>query len=211
MKKIFSILSLAAFIFAGISANAQVVTAQKSNPNHPECSREHSHNSGSPILTPKAINMLKEEYLKSNLSFPEKELNAFWKYYKRLEDNKLKACENAKAAMEKAGIPTDQCCKEGKPAKLTDEQKVSAHQIMLQKHQDILSAEQQFFKELLKNFTTEQVAQYLQLEKDFEKELSVIQEKEERMRSGENRKEEPSPAKRGESFQKREPQPIKVQ
>lgn len=172
MKKIFVLFSLCAMLFAWNS-----VSAQENKEAH-HCSQGHaqcSHQCQQPkLLTPNSIAMLKEEFFKENLKLNDNQKDAFWKSYNKYEAAKKQANENEKTAKEKAGIPAHHGCKSHGNCQMTDQQKVKAYNIQLEKRQALLSAEQTFFKEISKNLTDEQIAQYLGLEKAFQMEMAKL-------------------------------------
>lgn len=172
MKKIFVLFSLCAMLFAWNS-----VSAQENKEAH-QCSKEHaqcSHQCQQPkLLTPNTISMLKEEFFKENLKLNDNQKDAFWKSYNKYEAAKKQANENEKTAKEKAGIPAHHGCKSHGNCQMTDQQKVKAYSIQLEKRQALLSAEQTFLKEISKNLTDEQIAQYLGLEKAFHMEMAKL-------------------------------------
>ena len=118
--------------------------------------------------------MLKEEFFKENLKLNDNQKDAFWKSYNKYEAAKKQANENEKTAKEKAGIPAHHGCKSHGNCQMTDQQKVKAYSIQLEKRQALLSAEQTFLKEISKNLTDEQIAQYLGLEKAFHMEMAKL-------------------------------------
>lgn len=173
MKKTFVLFSLCALILASIPTFAQ------NAPNgEPTCNKENhpcTHQCHQPqILTPASIAMLKEEFFKENLKLNDNQKDAFWKAYNKYEKAKKQAMENTKANMEKAGLPSHHGCKDHGNAKLTDEQKVAMYRIQLENRQAMLTAEQNFFNEISKTLSNEQIAQYLDLEKLFNMELHKL-------------------------------------
>ncbi len=173
MKKILVLTSLFALMMAWTPSFAQ--NAKDTVPE--KCSKQCSKQccSQPKILTPETVKMLKEAYFKENLKMDEKQQTAFWKSYNNYENAKKQACTNAKAAMEKAGLPAIPDCKSPCNAKLTADQKVAQLNIQLEKRQAMLSAEQTFYKELSKTLNNEQIAQYLDLEKSFQMEMRKLQ------------------------------------
>ncbi len=168
MKKLFVLFSLLA-IMSGTSVFAQD-SAGKCNKDGKECSKEcHSK-----LLSPKVMDMIKEEFFKENMKLESKQNDAFWKAYYKYESAQKQAKENAKAAKEKAGITTGHCSHGNNHAKLTADQQVAMHNIQLETRQSLLSAEQTFYKELSKNLSNEQIAQYMQLEKSYQMEMMKI-------------------------------------
>lgn len=168
MKKLFVLFSLLA-IMAGTSAFAQE-NAGKCNKEGKECSKQcHPQ-----LLTPKVVDMLKEEFFKENMKLENNQNEAFWKAYHKYENAQKQAKEKAKAAKEKAGIPAGHCCHAESHAKLTADQQVAIHNIQLETKQAMISAEQAFYKEIAKTLNNEQIAQYMHLEKAFQMEMMKI-------------------------------------
>lgn len=173
MKKSFLLLSLCAILLASMTTSAQ--NSAKSAPTCNKENAECTHHCHQPqILTPATVAMLKEEFFKTNLKLEDKQKDAFWKAYNKYENAKKQACENTKAAREKAGLPEHQGCKNHQNVKLTDAQKVACYTIQLENRQAMLTAEQNFLKEIAKTLTDEQVAQYLELEKTFNREMAQL-------------------------------------
>lgn len=168
MKKLIALLCLcitfgcASPIFAQCDKNAGHCSHNKT-----ECKSSHPK-----LMTPGTVKLLKENYIKENLTLNDNQKDAFWKAYQKYEAAKTQANETARTAMEKAGISNHECCKEGN--RPTDEQAVAAYTIQLEKRQALLAAEQAFFKEISKNLTKEQIAQYLRLEKSFMAEMHKL-------------------------------------
>jgi len=167
------VLSICAILMASMTTFAQntPTSAPTCNKEKAECSKQCHQPQ---ILTPATIAMLKEEFFKENLKLNDKQKDAFWKSYNKYENAKKQACENAKAAREKAGLPARQGCKSSQSVKFTDEQKVACYKIQLEKRHDMLTAEYTFLEEISKTLTAEQVAQYLDLEKAFEMQMAKL-------------------------------------
>lgn len=165
MKRIIAVVCFC--IALGISASAQC-DKHAATCNHDQ----HNCKTSQPqLLTPAAVNLLKENFFNENLPMNDKQKDAFWKSYNKYQKALEQAHADAKAAREKAGIP---CCK-NTDTKPTDAQKVAMYNIQLNKRQAELTAEQAFFKEISKSLNEEQLATYLGLEKKFKMELAKLQ------------------------------------
>ncbi len=182
MKKMFLLFSLSALLLGGkvYAQNSNNNTDSKTTTEKGQC--EKSCQKPPQVLTPESIELLKEAYIKENLTMSDKEQTAFWKSYEKYNEAKKQACDDAKSAMEKAGIKTS-CEKKDKSeqtkedTKPTAEQQVTMKTIQMEKRQSMLSAEQTFYKELAKNLSNDQIVQYMQLEKAFQMEMKKLQQR----------------------------------
>ncbi|MCR4681361.1 MAG: hypothetical protein K5636_07120 [Bacteroidales bacterium] len=174
MKKLFVMFGVCAFLFASTQAFAQVKEKPVEAPKEKMCEKSCD----SKFADPEVIAQFKMEYLHNHLKYEGKQNDAFWKAYDKYNKAQQAAQEKYKKALEKEGIPANQCCMKEGNDKLSPAQKTKAYTLDLGKRQSLLAAEQTFFKEISKALNKEQIAQYLDAVRDCNRELAMIREKE---------------------------------